>query len=255
MSGGGFTFHKFNSTNPPSHVFMNGVQCGGDFMAIVRKGLLGLLGLYLAIFVLTLRHGDHRLYPANDGDVTIYVLNNGFHSDLILPADRVRAHGGLLAKSGEAAEGKPWIAYGWGDAKFFAAQGAVSSRLFDGVHALFHPGNPSVVRVFGVSDPVLYEGRVVSPIHLSQAGFDALANHIEASFTADRGAPVAADVGDGSDAFFQSPEHFSIVRLCNNWTADQLAAAGLPTAPAIDGLAPLLKLDLATRAGVKPLKP
>ncbi len=211
-------------------------------------------GLYLCFAIFTLRHGNHGLYPAGSESVTIYVLNNGFHSDLILPADHVRSHGGLLARAGEAASGKAWIAYGWGDAKFFAAQGPVSSRLLDGARALFHPGNPSVVRVFGVTDPRLYDGRVVSVVHLSAEGFDALANNIETSFTDNQGQPVAAEVGDGSDAFFQSSEHFSIVRLCNNWTADQLSAAGLPTAPAIDGLAPLLKLDLRLRAGVKPLK-
>ncbi len=224
-------------------------------MATVRKTLLALLGFYILFTVATLRHGDRHLYPANDGPVTIYILNNGFHSDLILPADRVRAHGGLLAKAGEAADGKAWIAYGWGDAKFFAASGSVQSRLPDGARALFLPGNPSVIRIFGVSDPRLYDGHVVSPIHLSPQGFEALANHIEASFTSRQGVPVPADVGDGSDAFFQSPEHFSIVRLCNNWTADQLSAAGLPTAPAIDGLAPMLKFDLDLRAHVKPLKP
>jgi uncharacterized protein (TIGR02117 family) len=223
-------------------------------MAIVRKTLLALLGLYLVFIAATLRHGDRHLYPASDGSVTIYVLNNGFHSDLILPADHVRAHGGALARAG-AAGGQAWIAYGWGDASFFAATGSVQSRLPDALRALFHPGNPSVIRVFGVSDPRLYDGRVVSPVRLSAQGFDALATHIEASFTRNGTAPIPVAIGDGQDAFFQSPEHFSIVRLCNNWTADQLSAAGLPTAPAIDGLAPLLKLDLGLRAGVKPLKP
>lgn len=221
----------------------------------IWKGALALLGAFLLLTVVTLRHGDRDLYPAKDAPVTIYLLNNGFHSDLILPADRVRARGGVLARAGEAAHGQAWIAYGWGDAKFFAASGPIHARLLDGARALFHPGNPSVMRVFGVGDPRLYDGRVVSPVRLSAEGFDALATRLEASFTSRDGAPMTADVGDGSDAFFQSPEHFSIVRLCNNWTADQLSAAGLPTAPAVDGLAPLLKLDLRLRAGVKPLKP
>ena len=227
-------------------------------MQVFRKGLvwklpLVLLGVWtLAVFV-TARPGNRALYPAYGETVTIYVLNNGFHSDIVLPADRVMARGGVLAEAGKAGGGRKWLVYGWGDKGFYTATGMSFARMVDGLRALFRPGNPSVIRVYGVEatpDRAFVEP-IASPIVISEAGFAALAQSLEASFVNQDGKPVAADIAKPDDMFFTSHEHFSIVRLCNNWTSDQLAAAGLPMTPMIDGLAPLLALDLDLRSGVR----
>lgn len=222
-------------------------------MLILRRTLTGfaaLLVVFVLLGVITARHGDRALYPATGDTVTIYILNNGFHTDIALPADEVARHGGILAQAGRAANGAPWQVYGWGDQGFYTAKGFSVARAFDGLRALFVPGNPSVIRVFG-SDrrpDLAYQG--VTAVTLSRAGFDAMTAHMDASFTTMAGAPVAAPV-IADEAFFMSPEHFSIARLCNNWTSDQLSAAGLKTAPLFDGLAPVLALDLRLRDGVK----
>ncbi|MDC7684019.1 DUF2459 domain-containing protein [Asticcacaulis sp. BYS171W] len=215
------------------------------------KALLIAFGLFFVAVVLTSRPGDLGLYPPSNGDVTLYVINNGFHTDIVLPSEVVQAHGGLLAEAGRAAGDKAWVVYGWGDAGFYTAKGFSVARAFDGLRALFKPGNPSVVRVFGVGrrPDEAFDAEVV-PVIISQAGFEALAQRMEASFAQDKGAPVRAKIAT-TDTFFDSTEHFSILRLCNHWTADQLDAAGLPTTPMIDGLAPLFMLDLKWRAGVE----
>ena len=124
-------------------------------MQVFRKGLiwklpLVLLGVWtLAVFV-TARPGNRALYPAYGETVTIYVLNNGFHSDIVLPADRVMARGGVLAEAGKAGGGRKWLVYGWGDKGFYTATGMSFARMADGLRALFRPGNPSVIRVYGV---------------------------------------------------------------------------------------------------------
>lgn len=209
------------------------------------KASLALMGLCVGLVLLTARHGDRRLYPAAADTVTVYLLDNGFHTDIVLPYDVVAARGGLLAQTGQAAGQGRWIAYGWGDANFFTAHGTSLARALDGLRALFHPGNPSVVRVIAFDDD---PGAV--PIRLSRSGFEAMTAHMEASFVTQGGAPILDRVATQGQPFFTSREHFSIVRLCNNWTADQLAAAGLPTSPMTDGLAPLLRLDLRLRGGV-----
>lgn len=227
-------------------------------MLILRKGLVWKLPLIalcvwaLAIIV-TARPGDKALYPAADKGVTIYVLNNGFHSDIVLPADRVMARGGVLAEAGKAGGGRKWLVYGWGDKGFYTAKGVSFARMLDGLRALFRPGNPSVIRVYGVdaSPERAFVEPIASPVVISEAGFAALAQSLETSFVSEGGKPVVADIAKPDDMFFTSHEHFSIVRLCNNWTSDQLAAAGLPMTPMIDGLAPLLALDLDVRSGVR----
>ncbi|MFT3995853.1 MAG: DUF2459 domain-containing protein [Asticcacaulis sp.] len=214
-------------------------------------GVLIALSLFLVAMVLTSRPGNPELYPSSGDSVTLYVISNGFHTDIALPAESVRARGGLLAKAAEAQAVEGWWIYGWGDAGFYTAKGFSAARAADGLRALFRPGNPSVVRVFGVSrrPDEAFDAEVV-PIRVSRAGFEALAKRMEASFRQKDGAPIPAKLTT-DDVFFESTEHFSILRLCNHWTADQLDAAGLPTTPMVDGLAPLFLLDLKWRAGLE----
>ncbi len=222
-----------------------------------RKGrLLKGLGLVAAICVIGMavsaRPTDKRLYPAGPDGVTVYIINNGFHTDIALPAEAVRGRSGPLAVSAAYAGPHHWLIYGWGDAGFFTAKGFSFARAVDGLRALFWPNNPSVIRLYGVDQApdVLYGRAVAVPVTLSSAGFAAMETHIEASLALRQGKPVVALSDVDGTPFFASREHFSFARSCNNWTADQLSAAGLPTTPAIDGLAPLLSLDLHMRAHV-----
>jgi uncharacterized protein (TIGR02117 family) len=217
----------------------------------VWKVLLGLVVLYIALALITLRHGDKAFYPAQADGIPIYVINNGFHTDIALPADLVMKRGGVLAEAGRRAGSGNWLVYGWGDAGFYTAKGLSFARAVDALRALFMPGNPSVIRVFSLnaSPDRAFADPIASVAIVSPQGFEAMARHIEASFTLESGAPVAVDV-PMEEVFFLSHEHFSIFRVCNNWTSDQLAAAGLPTAPMIDGNALLFNLDLHWRGGV-----
>ncbi|EGF93412.1 hypothetical protein ABI_18520 [Asticcacaulis biprosthecium C19] len=219
----------------------------------IWKGPLAVLVLLFAMTVVTARHGNQALYPAANDTVTVYILNNGFHTDIVLPAKEVWARGGVLAKAGQAAGDKSWLIYGWGDAGFYSASGTSIERAFDGMRALFAPNNPSVIRVWGIdSDPgQAWKAPDVVAIRMSRAGFNAMADSMDASFVTKDGAPVTDKVTTPGNPFFTSHQHFSIIRLCNNWTGDQLHAAGLPTTPMIDGLAPLLALDLSLRAKVR----
>ncbi len=220
----------------------------------VLSGLGILAVLWLAFAAASLRPGDQRLYPAHGGGVVVYVINNGFHTDIALPADFVNTRGGPLADASSMAGRHAWLIYGWGDAGFFTAQGFSFARVADGLRALFVPGNPSVIRLYGVDrrPDDLYGKAVAVPVVLSANGFAAMERRIETSMRVRDGRPMLAlSEGDGV-YFFDSTEHFSIVRVCNNWTSDQLAAAGLPMTPAIDGAAPLLSLDLRVRAHVAP---
>jgi hypothetical protein len=229
-------------------------KTGGRRLKWLGIGLVAALVLWLTAMLVTARPGDPSLYPPRGEAVTIYIIDNGFHTDLALPADRLRASSPVLAAVAETTP-RPWVALGWGDASFYTGEGASIERALDGLRALFAPANPSVVRVYGISrDPLnAFAEPVARPIHLSAEGFDRLAGQIEASMTVQGGAPVRADdlPTDPGEAYFRSDEHFSIRRLCNNWTADVLAAGGLPTTPMVDGLAPLLLADLRLRAGVR----
>lgn len=240
-------------SGPPRKRFRWAVYGPGPIVALI-------LG-YAAYAAATARPGDRTLYPAPHPTqaVVVQLIDNGFHTDLAIPRDRLIAHGGALAELARQGGDHAWIALGWGDRDFYREEGFNGRRIKDGFRALFAANNPSVMRTFGVSrEPFNAFARgSVRRIRLSQQGLEAMLARMEASLSLKNGMPVRAPPGyDPRYTYFESNETFGLARLCNHWTADMLDAAGLPTTPAIDGLAPGLMADLSWRAGVrKPRKP
>lgn len=204
---------------------------------LFRALAVTLAGLVLAGIGSWTRPADPALFPPGSGDsgVEVWVIDNGFHTDLALPRGRLDEGPGALAQAVRGLPPGDWVHAGWGDASFYVETGPISERIPDGLRAFFRPGNPSVVML----DPqALHPDRAYRPgvahrLVLSPAGFARLRARLEASLRTQDGAAVAgpaSQVGDGR--FFQSVETFWIGHLCNHWTAELLAAAGLPVRPA-----------------------
>jgi uncharacterized protein (TIGR02117 family) len=207
----------------------------------------------LLLTVATAKGDDPALYPAKPGQgVTIYLVDNGWHSDLAVPAAAIAARGGALAKAAQATSAGPWILIGWGDARFYESSTSALSRVPDGLAALMG-GRPTVVHLEGVFEQTDHAWRSgVRSIVLSRAGLAAMLDRADRSLVrgAD-GAPVMAPIRRvPGEAFFASREGFSLVHLCNHWTAELLHAAGLPVTPVLDTLPAGLALDLELRAGL-----
>ena len=180
--------------------------------------------------------GDAALWPARaeEAGVEVHLLDNGFHTDLAVPRAVLEARSGPLADAVRGLAPGDWILIGWGDAKFYVDQSPMENRLPDGLRAFFKPGNASVIML----DPAQRDPRAAfapgtrRTLRLSAAGFDAMADHIQASLDLTGGQPRIAAARAGDDArFFASREHFSIGHLCNHWSAGVLNAAGLPVRP------------------------
>jgi len=227
--------------------------------ASAPRGLIiaGLVIVTLILFlVFTARPGDRSLYPGAAGQpkITLFLVDNGFHSDIVVPRAALFAKPHPSALAAATATDKPWLVIGWGDANFYTDQGFTAARTLDGLRALLLPGNRSVVRIEGLArspDQVYADG--VRPITVTEAGLERLAGRIDRSLEMESdGQPERARPSGAPDvAFFKSVEHFSLLHLCNHWTADLLDAAGLPTTPVLDTLPTGLRLDLKLRAGVK----
>jgi uncharacterized protein (TIGR02117 family) len=225
-----------------------------------RRLLLALAlaaGAALAAALLTARPGDPRLYPPGPQDARtgIFLVDNGFHVDLAIPREDVARSDGPLARAADALGPGPWVETGWGDERFYQEQGFSLARAIDGARALFWPANRSVVRVEVLRAPPdrIYLTSGLTRLSLSKAGARRMLDRIDRSLLAGRGQPIR--VGSrriAAEGFFRSSERFSVLRLCNHWTADMLGAAGVPTTPVLDTLAQGLLLDLRLRAGARP---
>lgn len=183
------------------------------------------------------RPGDPALYPAgpDEAGVTVYLLDNGFHTDLAVPRAALMDGGGALAVATAGLAPGDWVLIGWGDATFYVDQSPIPGRLADGARAFFKPGNVSVVMLDPTAgDPAKrFRPEDRQALRLSAAGMAALRARVQHSLATDpAGRPVQAAVRPGDDArFFESRETFWIGHLCNHWTADLLSAAGLPIRP------------------------
>ncbi|RZJ16445.1 MAG: DUF2459 domain-containing protein [Brevundimonas sp.] len=197
--------------------------------------VVALLGLMAGLWTST--SAPPPLTAAAGGEpVDIYLLDNGFHTDMAVPRGMLEARGGPLA---EAVRGLPpgdWILVGWGDARFYVDQSPISDRLPDGARAFFRPGgNPSVVMLDPEALHPLHrfpaEGRVV--LTLPAARFEAMAARIEASLTlTPDGHARLIEARPGDEArFFASRETFWIGHLCNHWTAQVLNHGGVAVRP------------------------
>jgi hypothetical protein len=200
---------------------------------------------------------NRQLYPAaSDAPaVTVWIADNGFHSDLVLPVDRLRALNGASAQALKALPPVPYVTIGWGDAKFFADTSPVGGRLLDGLRALFAPNNAAVIRMEPLSRPPEQAYReTVLRLRLTPAGFARLTARLDRSFTTPvtQSPPLPQRPDDAR--YFRSREHFSVLHLCNHWTAQLVAAAGVPTRPLLDTVSAGLDFDLAHGAGAKRLE-
>lgn len=246
--------------------------------------LAGAAALFLLLLTLaTARNGDPGLYPppperavagpqrgvqgvvgqgdagqkeAGQGEagqaVSIYLVDNGFHTDLAIPASALAGRLSGRAAAGVTG-GRPWVLVGYGDRSFYIARGPVLARAADGARSLLAPGNPAVLRFDGLAaapDRVWQDG--VTRIRLTPRGLAAMTAAIDASLKpAQDGAPIPVPgASDPASGFFAARQPFSLIHLCNHWTADMLHAAGLPETPVLDTFPAGLKLDLRLRAKV-----
>jgi uncharacterized protein (TIGR02117 family) len=218
---------------------------------------LGLAIIALALLVaLTARPGDRRLYPGDPGQAktTVYIVENGFHSDLVAPRQALFAKPHPAALAAAMATDKPWVAIGWGDARFYSQPRVGLSQALSGLRALLPIGNRSVLHLEGwatAPDPVRDAG--VHPIQLTDAGLERIFARVDRSLDLDTDGQPQRIQGPGvpDGGYFKSVERFSLLHVCNHWTADLLDAAGVPTTPVIDTLPIGLQADLKLRAGAK----
>ena len=195
--------------------------------------LAALMGLLAALMSWTQAPPEPR-GPVGEPVTTLWVLDNGFHTDLALPRDALDDGDGPLARAVRSLPPGEWIIVGWGDAVFYVDQSPISDRIPDGARAFFRPGNPSVVmldpKTGDPSDAYGPDQRRV--IQLDRAALTGVIARLERSLDAPDGQPRLAAQRAGDDArFFASTETFSVLHLCNHWTAEVLNAAGLTVRP------------------------
>lgn len=194
--------------------------------AVVLPAAYLLVALVLGLVPL---NADFR---ETDGGIPIYVRTNGVHAEIVLPTRAPDVDWSVDHPPGDMRGlGAPlaWIAFGWGDAAFFATTPTWSDlRPRTALVALAGLGE-GAMHVEYVGNPAAYAGRA---LRLSPAQFATLAAYVRDSFarSAD-GRPVrlAAPGYFDTDAFYAAQVNYTFWMTSNEWVRRGLAAAGVRT--------------------------
>ena len=205
-------------------------------LAIVAALAVTVAAVFAAV---TAQPGDLYLYPPRPGrpSITAYVVDNGYHTEIALTAAFVHARGGASAKALSQLSPSPWVMIGWGDATFYADRGWSPRRIGQALGAVLPPANASRLRLTPLErDPGEAFGDHALRLTLSEAGAERMLRRLDHAFRRlQDGTPVRAPAAPhhGAALFFEGAEDFGFPKLCNNWTGELAAQAGLPVIPAL----------------------
>lgn len=188
------------------------------------KGVLGVSAValcYLAAALLGSAVATNRDWKPPVQGVTIYVADNGVHTDLVLPAqdfaDLVRAAHFADPRAG----GQQWLMFGWGDRDFYLNTPTWWDMNPLRVARALAGMGPTVVHVSALPEP--QPGAKIRRLVLRPEEYARLAAHVRNSFAP--GLP-ARGYG-GHDAFYAARGGYSALRTCNEWSARGLRTAGV----------------------------
>ena len=202
--------------------------------------MLAIPSLYLLAALIGSLIPVNRGWTEPDEGITVYIANNGIHSDIVMP---VRAAGldwsPFVPKSDFAAPSPDakWVAFGSGEERVYLetprwqdiTPGTIWSAL---------TGGRRVMHVEWVANPD-YMDRA---IRLRPEEYRRLWAAVRTDFKLNaKGKPERIDhPGYGrSDAFYLANGKFHALKTCNSWAADRLRVAGVKTSvwpPFVQGL-------------------
>lgn len=196
-------------------------------MALVAVPLAWAVAALVAAF---LPHPGHAPRPI-DG-ITVFVISNGFHTDLFLPIAEagVDLRGAFpLDRFANDASSATFLAFGWGERDFYmATPGLADFDVGLAIRALFG-GGPTVIKVGNYLTP--RPGADAVAITLGAGEYRSLLERLMAAFeVGPDGLPRRFAPGyGGHDAFFAARGRYSPFYTCNEWVADMLRAARVAT--------------------------
>ncbi|MFB6454766.1 TIGR02117 family protein [Chitinophaga sp. Hz27] len=199
-------------------------------IAYILLSFLLLIGLYLSSAFVLSRMSTPKEEVA-DADITIYILTNGVHTDLVVPVRTAQIDwstripfSNTIANDSSA----QLLAFGWGDKGFYLNTPTwadlKTSTAFKAAFSL------STSAIHTTYYRRLYEGDDCRKIMISKSQYTRLINYINASFkTGTNGLPIKIDTHanyGNDDAFYEANGSYNIFHTCNTWANSGLKSCG-----------------------------
>jgi uncharacterized protein (TIGR02117 family) len=158
------------------------------------------------------------------GDVTAYVIADGWHTDIVLPVSAIT--GPLQTVSGDFPAAR-YLRFGWGERTWYMAQQPTTG---DALRALFPAPAALLVTPLDRAPSSTSAGTHAFAVGLTTAGASRMADHIWAAFER----PIVAIPGrfgfdrEPGGIFYAANGAYNATYTCNTWAADTLRAGGIP---------------------------
>lgn len=169
----------------------------------------------------------------SDCSVAVYVTNEGIHTDIIVPTKNQffdwQSFLSLEALGRAKTTNYNYLAFGWGDRAFMLqTPPGAKINLGAAMTALFLP-TPSTLHVQGYQ--TIPQNLETKCVKISRENYLNLVNSIKNSFPLDRqGNTIKISYGyHKHDSFYEANGTYSLLRSCNDWTADALRKAKVNT--------------------------
>jgi len=197
---------------------------------IILATFIGLILLYLASAYCLSRITVNDDAVAKN-DVTVYILSNGVHTDIVLPIKTDLIDWSQLVKF-EHTEGNDstaqFVAFGWGDKGFYLETPTWAELKFSvAVKAAFALSTSAVHATFYKE---MNESETCKSIKISRSEYQKLINFILSSFQKTATGDLfhiqtTANYGQ-HDAFYEAVGSYSLFHTCNTWANNALKACG-----------------------------
>lgn len=167
--------------------------------------------------------------PGWDGDVVVYLIDNGVHTDIVVPTKTERIDWSKVAPLGDTADKiqRPYLAFGWGSQDFYLNVPNWSD-LTPGI---------ALRAISGLGGTALHVSYVYEPnvdancrrLVLSVSQYDTLVKYIlESGKRNDAGCftRISHDGYGHNDVFYEGTGRYSPFFTCNTWVNSALKACG-----------------------------
>ncbi|PVH24167.1 TIGR02117 family protein [Sphingobacterium corticibacter] len=195
-------------------------------IGLILAILIGIVLLYLLVaFCLSIIAVNKK--AVSKEEVTIYILSNGVHTDIVVPVKSEEMDWSKHVKY-EDTKGNDTTAqlvgFGWGDKGFYLATPNWSDLKFSvAFNAAFARGSSAMHVTF--LHP-LTESESCKRIQISKTEYKKLVDYIQASFQQDQQGNfvrIDTDAQYGSnDAFYEAKGRYNLFYTCNTWTNNAL---------------------------------
>lgn len=185
--------------------------------------------IFLPLALSACAGGGTPLAPlANSGPGgTVALVTHGWHTDIAVPADEVT---GPLARFRAMFPGARMLVFGYGKRTFMIAPAHTLGEWIVGPF----PG-PAAIEVSAISTDAAtaYGAAHVETLALPPGGAARLSAYLWQALAKDAtGSPAYIAQGNWPGSlFYEANSEYGVLHTCNSWSAQALAAGGLPVSP------------------------